>query len=92
MANQEQVEILRRGPEVWNQWRRDNLYIEIDLREANLSRADLSGTELSGAVFNHATVKNTRFGHNQDISEPIKQDLKKRGAIFEDNPDSKEKA
>jgi Pentapeptide repeats (8 copies) len=49
MANQEQLEILYQGVEVWNQWRRENVNIAIDLGEANLSEAELSGSNLSEA-------------------------------------------
>jgi Pentapeptide repeats (8 copies) len=56
MANQEQVEILKQGVQVWNRWRARNLGFQVDLfgaglsgadlREANLSRADLRQADL----------------------------------------------
>ncbi|HAX75849.1 MAG TPA: hypothetical protein DCY88_08425 [Cyanobacteria bacterium UBA11372] len=55
--------------------------IGADLSGANLSRANLSRANLSRAV-----VKNARFGGSLGISESMKQDLIKRGAIFEDSP------
>jgi hypothetical protein len=49
MANQEQVEMLKRGVEEWNQWRKDNPDMIIDLSLANFSGADLTGIDLNGA-------------------------------------------
>jgi DNA-binding Xre family transcriptional regulator len=51
------------------------------LRGTNLNDAYLSGANLSGA-----DVKNTRFGDNQGISESMKIDLRRRGAIFAGSP------
>ena len=53
-----------------------------DLTEANLTEADLTGADLTGAE-----VKNALFGHNLGISESMKLDLIRRGAIFVDSPD-----
>ena len=50
MFNQEQLELLKQGVEVWNNWREKNpSKVEVDLSEANLSNADLSEANLSGA-------------------------------------------
>lgn len=59
MANQEQLEILKQGVEVWNKWKKENFGVTIDLTgaelrhanlyEAHLHGADLSGVDLSGA-------------------------------------------
>ena len=49
MANQEQLEILKQGVEVWNQWREDNSSSVIDLRDADLSYAKFSGINLRDA-------------------------------------------
>ncbi len=35
MANPEQLKLIRQGVETWNQWRKDNPTIEVDLSEAN---------------------------------------------------------
>jgi uncharacterized protein YjbI with pentapeptide repeats len=51
MANQEQLEILKQGVEVWNKWREENPDVEIDL-----TRADLTGTFLMGANFRRADL------------------------------------
>jgi uncharacterized protein YjbI with pentapeptide repeats len=59
MANQEQLDILKQGVEVWNEWREKNPDIQIDLsgadlsgvilREANISEANLYKTNLDRA-------------------------------------------
>ncbi len=54
MPNPEQLELLRQGVEAWNEWRRDNPAVEIDLSGAdlsgdNLSRANLLEAKLVGA-------------------------------------------
>ncbi len=53
-----------------------------DLSCANLTETNLSETNLSGARLEYA-----RFRNNQGLSEAMKLDLSKRGAIFE-NSDS----
>jgi hypothetical protein len=49
MANQTQVEILKKGVDVWNQWRKDNPREEIDLQKADFYGASLNGVDLSNA-------------------------------------------
>lgn len=66
MANQEQLEILKQGIEVWNKWRNENPNVEVDLIfgnlvgadliGANLVVADLSGAKLNGAFLNFADL------------------------------------
>ncbi len=46
MANQEHIDILRQGVEIWNQWRKENPSIAVDLREANLAGANLAEADL----------------------------------------------
>lgn len=60
MANEEHLEILKQGVDVWNRWREENPDIKPDLRkadlfgavlkEANLSEANLSGANLDLAL------------------------------------------
>jgi uncharacterized protein YjbI with pentapeptide repeats len=57
MANEEHLKILRRGVEVWNQWRKDNLDIEPDLSLTDLSGADLSKVDLWGANLSGANLR-----------------------------------
>lgn len=49
MANQEQLAILKQGPEAWNAWRKKVPNIRIDLSEADLSGANFSRAGLGGA-------------------------------------------
>lgn len=59
MANEEHLNMLFQGVDVWNKWRKDNpdimpdligaSLIGTDLKEANFYRADLNGADLSGA-------------------------------------------
>jgi uncharacterized protein YjbI with pentapeptide repeats len=56
MANQEQVEILKQGVHVWNQWRAANLGLQVDLFGADLSGADLREANLNGADLRQANL------------------------------------
>jgi uncharacterized protein YjbI with pentapeptide repeats len=63
----------------------------VNLFGANLTGADLSGAnlrsaDLSGANLSKTKVEEARFSSNLGISESMKQDLIKQGAIFEDSP------
>ncbi len=56
MANQEQVEILKQGVQVWNKWRAKNLGFQVDLFGADLSGVDLREADLSGADLRQADL------------------------------------
>jgi len=49
MANEEHLDILKQGVEVWNQWRKENPGVRPDLSGADLGEAYLHGANLSGA-------------------------------------------
>jgi hypothetical protein len=49
VANQEHVDILRQGIEVWNKWRQEYCDVRPNLTLADLSGTDLSTVNLSGA-------------------------------------------
>ena len=57
-----------------------------DLSGADLIGAYLIGADLSGANLSETKVEKARFSSNSGISESMKQDLIKQGAIFEDSP------
>ncbi|HLO83836.1 MAG TPA: pentapeptide repeat-containing protein [Nostocaceae cyanobacterium] len=61
---------------------RNVILTNADLVNANLNYADLTGANLSNANFNSATVRNTLFGDNIGLTDEIKFDLERRGAIF----------
>jgi uncharacterized protein YjbI with pentapeptide repeats len=42
VANAKQLAVLKRGLEKWNQWRRDNAALRVDLTQADLRAVDLS--------------------------------------------------
>ncbi|WP_293337862.1 pentapeptide repeat-containing protein [Microcoleus sp. CAWBG58] len=60
--------------------------MDANLSGANLSGANLIGAKLSGADLSKTKVEKARFRANFGISESMKQDMIKRGAIFNDAP------
>jgi hypothetical protein len=56
MANQEQLDILKQGVEIWNKWRAENSDTKIDFSEVDLKYADLSQANLSNAVLSGANL------------------------------------
>lgn len=61
MADQEQIERLKRNIQEWNVWRQEHPEIQpnlsgVYLSGADLSRTDLSGTDLSGADLSRADL------------------------------------
>ena len=52
VANQEQLDILKQGYKIWNQWRDGNRSAEIDIREADLEQANLNNANLRSADLN----------------------------------------
>jgi uncharacterized protein YjbI with pentapeptide repeats len=62
MANQEQLERLRQGANVWNAWRKEqDPNFHPDLSGANLGGADLGGADLSGARLSEANLSVARL-------------------------------
>ena len=57
MANQEQVERLKRSVEEWNVWRQLHPEIRPDLSRAILSETNLDGVDLGGATLSRAILK-----------------------------------
>jgi hypothetical protein len=46
MAAEEQLQIIRQGARVWNEWRQKNRELIPYLSEADLTKANLSGADL----------------------------------------------
>ncbi|MEW5940620.1 MAG: toll/interleukin-1 receptor domain-containing protein [Chloroflexota bacterium] len=61
MANQEQLEILKQGVDVWNKWREENPVADIDLVGVNLDEAYLRGVNLTGADLRDASLKSANL-------------------------------
>lgn len=61
------LEILRRGPIEWNQWRQENLLVAVDLSHAQLSNAKLDGAKLNGVNFYKTDLSNAQL-NRADLS------------------------
>src|SRR2546421_507481 len=76
MVNQQHLELLRQGSDVWNTWRKQHPEVKPDLSgadlynadlhnanlsEADLSRANLEDATLSGADLRHTTLVETNL-------------------------------
>lgn len=66
MANEQHLEILKQGVTAWNQWRKENPEIWIDLRNSDLSGANLFGADLREVNLGNA---------NLSLAELIRSDL-----------------
>src|SRR5437763_14647384 len=56
VANQEHLDILKQGIEVWNAWKETHPYEEIDLQGADFHKSILRGVNLSTALLNNADL------------------------------------
>lgn len=54
MANEEQLAILRQGVGEWNEWRKKNPDVNVDLTGANFDEAEMSGADLRDANMSEA--------------------------------------
>jgi uncharacterized protein YjbI with pentapeptide repeats len=70
LADREQLALLLKGVKVWNQWRSENFWKNMNLSRPNLSGADLSGADLSGAFLSDADLSgaNLRVADLSDAS------------------------
>ena len=70
MANQEHLEVLKQGTDVWNEWRAQHPDTWPDLSHANLSRADLSQADLSDADLSGANLSRANLSR-ADLSADL---------------------
>jgi uncharacterized protein YjbI with pentapeptide repeats len=73
LVDQQQLDLLRQGRDVWNAWRKQHAEIHPDLSDADFSHddlrgADLRGTDLSGADLRGTDLRNTNLS-NADLSD-----------------------
>lgn len=83
------VEILRLGPEVWNQWRQENHGENVDLSDTKLNNADLRNINLSNAIISERTLIDSKWKlvHELVSSGGERKDLRNadlRGADLSD--------
>lgn len=57
MADEEQLEILKRGVKEWNQWRKQNPDVRIDLSSADLEGFDFFCANLNGSDLSNANLR-----------------------------------
>ena len=62
LANQEHLDILKQGVDVWNKWREEYPAIQPDLLQAKLRDTDLHGVDLSGADLVCANLRKADLG------------------------------
>ena len=61
MANQEHLDILNQGVDVWNRWREEHPDIRPDLSKVHLPWEDLTGVDFSETDLTHAYLYETKF-------------------------------
>jgi hypothetical protein len=61
MADPEHLEILKRGAEVWNEWRNKHVDVRPDLRDAQLRGSDLSWANLCKSDLRRADLSRVDF-------------------------------
>ena len=57
MANNEQMDLLKRGTQAWNAWRVEQTEATVDLSGGALRGLDLEGADLSGADLRDADLR-----------------------------------
>ncbi len=72
MAIQEQVELLRQGADVWNNWRAQHKEVYIDLSGADLSGADLNGADLNEVDLRSADLRGANLSRTTHRSADLR--------------------
>ncbi|HEU5382174.1 MAG TPA: pentapeptide repeat-containing protein [Ktedonobacteraceae bacterium] len=81
MANEEHLTILKRGVEVWNQWRKENPDLRPDLSQAHLSQATLLDINLRLVLLGDADLHGASLPR-ANLSGAELQGAKLSGANF----------
>ena len=79
MANFEQLKKLKQGVAIWNKWRVENIYTEVNLSEADLRRANLRRANLRIADLRIANLRRADL-READLSEADLRGADLRGA------------
>jgi len=58
MPNAQQVDLIRKGAQVWNAWRKEHSNIWVDLTQSDLTGVDLYGARLEHASLGGANLRN----------------------------------
>lgn len=86
MANEEYLEILMQGVEVWNTWRNDHPEIDPILLDSGFNHADLGSTILSGAMLYEVNLCNANLSNadlcGADLRKAKLTDANLRGTIL----------
>ena len=59
--NKKQYKLIRQGVKVWNEWRRGNLMVKVDLIDADLRGTDLRRADLSEANLSNADLSEAKL-------------------------------
>jgi hypothetical protein len=81
MADEEHVALLTQDVDAWNAWRRENMGVRPDLREADLSGARLSGADLLRASLGGANLGGAHLSGAR-LSEAELGEADLRGAVL----------
>ncbi len=94
MANHEHLEILNKGVQFWNTWRKENPEIRPDLYGSHLGGRNLSGIDFSGALLRKTNISGANLDNanltganlrEADIGGSVLQNAKLNGAILDES-------
>jgi hypothetical protein len=84
MVNGKYIRILRRGVEVWNEWRKEYPHVYVDLTSADFTDADLAGADLARVDLSLAKLVRVDFTNadlmSADLTRVNLTDAKLMGA------------
>jgi uncharacterized protein YjbI with pentapeptide repeats len=84
MADKRQLKMLKQGVAAWNEWRREDIKVDLsraDLYLADLCLANLNGADLSGANLFDANLSNVNL-RRADSSSAISTEPHSRKRFF----------